>query len=103
MSKSTRSKIKKLTIGEPFVVEWMDAGYDDNDPISWSEITKVTDLKEIQIKSIGFFIKATKNTLYFCMSMEEVKNGDNNISNKGQIPIGCIKTIVMWGDTNEKP
>lgn len=95
---SIRTKIRKLVIGEPLIIEWMDAGYDDNDPISWSNIKQVSDLKEILIKSIGFFIKATPNTLFFCMSLEEQGKDDTNIANKGQIPIGCIKNIKQWGD-----
>ena len=94
---SIRTKIRKLVIGEPLIIEWMDAGYDDNDPISWSNIKQVSDLKEILIKSIGFFIKATPNTLFFCMSIEEQGKDDTNIANKGQIPIGCIKNIIKWG------
>ena len=84
MKKSIRSKIKALKPGDPIICEWMDAGYDDNDPISWS--------------NIRFFIKATPNTLFFCMSMEEQGKDDTNIANKGQIPIGCIKNIKQWGD-----
>ena len=95
---SIRTKIRKLVIGEPLIIEWMDAGYDDNDPISWSNIKQVSDLKEILIKSIGFFIKATPNTLFFCMSIEEQGKDDTNIDNKGQIHIGCIKNIKKWGD-----
>ena len=95
---SIRTKIRKLVIGEPLIIEWMDAGYDDNDPISWSNIKQVSDLKEILITSIGFFIKATPNTLFFCMSIEEQGKDDTNIANKGQIPIGCIKNIKKWGD-----
>jgi hypothetical protein len=95
---SIRTKIRKLVIGEPLIIEWMDAGYDDNDPISWSNIKQVSDLKEILIKSIGFFIKATPNTLFFCMSLEEQGKDDTNIANKGQIPIGCIKNIKQWGN-----
>ena len=69
-----RSKIKALKPGEPIVVEWMDAGFDDNDPISWSNMKQISDLKEIMIKSVGFFIKSTQNTLFFCMSMDEAGN-----------------------------
>jgi hypothetical protein len=97
MKKQIKTKIRSLTPGDPVVVEWMDAGYDDNDPISWSDIKQVSELKEIQIKSIGFFIKATQNTLFFCMSMEQDKEG-TNIANKGQIPIGCIKNLKKWGE-----
>ena len=99
MKTQIRAKIKTLRLGEPLVIEWMDAGYDDNDPISWSNIKQVSDLKEILIKSVGFFIKATPNTLFFCMSIEELGKDDTNIANKGQIPIGCIKNIKKWGDT----
>jgi len=98
MKKRIGSIIKTLRLGEPLIIEWMDAGYDDNDPISWSNIKQVSDLKEILIKSIGFFIKATPNTLFFCMSIEEQGKDDTNIANKGQIPIGCIKNIKKWGD-----
>jgi hypothetical protein len=98
MRNQIRAIIKTLRLGEPLVIEWMDAGYDDNDPISWSNIKQVSDLKEILIKSIGFFIKATPNTLFFCMSIEEQGKDDTNIANKGQIPIGCIKNIKKWGD-----
>ena len=98
MKTRIRATIKTLRLGEPLVIEWMDAGYDDNDPISWSNIKQVSDLKEILIKSIGFFIKATPNTLFFCMSIEEQGKDDTNIANKGQIPIGCIKNIKKWGD-----
>ncbi len=98
MRNQIRAIIKTLRLGEPLVIEWMDAGYDDNDPISWSNIKQVSDLKEISIKSIGFFIKATPNTLFFCMSIEEQGKDDTNIANKGQIPIGCIKNIKKWGD-----
>ena len=62
MKKLMRSKIKALKPGEPIVVEWMDAGFDDNDPISWSNMKQISDLKEIMIKSVGFFIKSTQNT-----------------------------------------
>tara|TARA_R110000803_G_scaffold210734_1_gene283477 strand:+ start:4110 stop:4409 length:300 start_codon:yes stop_codon:yes gene_type:complete len=99
MKTQIRAKIKTLRLGEPLVIEWMDAGYDDNDPISWSNIKQVSDLKEILIKSVGFFIKSTPNTLFFCMSIEELGKDDTNIANKGQIPIGCIKNIKKWGDT----
>jgi hypothetical protein len=98
MKKRIGSIIKTLRLGEPLVIEWMDAGYDDNDPIAWSNIKQVADLKEILIKSVGFFIKATPNTLFFCMSLEEQGKDDTNIANKGQIPIGCIKNIKKWGD-----
>ena len=98
MKKSIRSKIKTLKPGEPIICEWMDAGFDDNDPISWSNIKQISDLKEIMIKSIGFFIKATPNTIFFCMSMDESGKDETNIANKGQIPTGCIKTIKKWGD-----
>ncbi len=98
MRNQIRAIITTLRLGEPLVIEWMDAGYDDNDPISWSNIKQVSDLKEILIKSIGFFIKATPNTLFFCMSIEEQGKDDTNIANKGQIPIGCIKNIKKWGD-----
>ena len=99
MKKRIGSIIKTLRLGEPLIIEWMDAGYDDNDPISWSNIKQVSDLKEILIKSVGFFIKSTPNTLFFCMSIEELGKDDTNIANKGQIPIGCIKNIKKWGDT----
>ena len=97
MKKQIKTKIRSLNPGDPIICEWMDAGYDDNDPIAWSDIKQVSELKEIQIKSIGFFIKATPNTLFFCMSMEQDKEG-TNIAHKGQIPLGCIKTIKKWGD-----
>jgi hypothetical protein len=87
-------KIPKIKVGEPIEVEWYDAGYDDNDPISWTSLQAMTDLEEIKIKSIGFFVKVTKNTLFFCMSMEEREKGDSYISNKGQVPLGCIKTLT---------
>ena len=98
MKKLMRSKIKALKPGEPVVVEWMDAGVDDNDPISWSNMKQISDLKEIMIKSVGFFIKSTQNTLFFCMSMDEAGKDETNIANKGQIPMGCIKTVKRWGD-----
>ena len=56
MRNQIRAIIKTLRLGEPLVIEWMDAGYDDNDPISWSNIKQVSDLKEILIKSIGITI-----------------------------------------------
>lgn len=96
MKNKIKAKIKKLAVGTPIVVEWMDAGYDDNDPISWSNIKQISELEEILIKSIGFFIMATSNTLFFCMSMEE-KKSETNIANKGQVPIGCIKNIMILG------
>ena len=98
MKTSIRSKIKALKPGEPIICEWMDAGFDDNDPISWSNMKQISDLKEIMIKSIGFFINATPNTIFFCMSMDESTKDETNIANKGQIPTGCIKTIKKWGD-----
>ena len=98
MKKLMRSKIKALKPGEPVVVEWMDAGFDDNDPIPWSNMKQISDLKEIMIKSVGFFIKSTQNTLFFCMSMDEAGKDETNIANKGQIPMGCIKTVKRWGD-----
>tara|TARA_R110002020_G_scaffold173776_3_gene364723 strand:- start:1583 stop:1900 length:318 start_codon:yes stop_codon:yes gene_type:complete len=101
VKKQIKTKIKNLKSGDPIIVEWMDAGYDDNDPISWSDIKQVAELKEILIKSTGFFITATPNTIFFCMSMEQDKEG-TNIANKGQIPVGCIKTIKKWGDECEK-
>ena len=97
-NKPIKTTIRELNLGEPLIIEWMDAGYDDNDPIAWSSIKQVSDLKEILIKSVGFFIKATPNTLFFCMSLEEQGQDDTNIANKGQIPIGCIKNIKKWGD-----
>ena len=59
---------------------------------------QISDLKEIMIKSVGFFIKSTQNTLFFCMSMDEAGKDETNIANKGQIPMGCIKTVKRWGD-----
>jgi len=88
------ARIPKLKVGEPFMVEWEDAGYDDNDPISWTNIKDVAGYKEILIKSIGFFVNKTKTTLYFCMSMDENDKKDTNIAGKGQIPLGCIKKIT---------
>ena len=92
-----KSQIKQLSGGTPIIIEWMDAGYDDNDPIAWSNIKQISELEEILIKSIGFFLASTSNTLFFCMSMEENKT-DTNIANKGQIPIGCIKNISILGE-----
>jgi hypothetical protein len=97
MKNKIKTKIKTLKAGTPIIVEWMDAGYDDNDPISWSNIKQISELEEILIKSIGFFIGSTSNTLFFCMSMEESKT-DTNIANKGQVPIGCIKNILILGE-----
>lgn len=94
MKNKIASKIKTLKAGTPIIVEWMDAGYDDNDPIAWSNIKQTAGLEEILIKSIGFFIGSTPNTLFFCMSLEESET-DVNIANKGQIPIGCIKTLYI--------
>jgi len=32
------------------------------------------------------------------MSMDEAGKDETNIANKGQIPMGCIKTVKRWGD-----
>ena len=54
MKNKIASKIKTLKAGTPIIVEWMDAGYDENDPIAWSNIKQTAGLEEILIKSIGF-------------------------------------------------
>ena len=100
MKNKIKPIIKKLKVGTPIIFEWMDAGYDDNDPIAWSNIKQISEIEEILIKSMGFFIMATSNTLFFCMSIEEKKN-ETNIANKGQVPIGCIKNIILLGEKCE--
>ena len=50
MKNKIKTKIKTLKAGTPIIVEWMDAGYDDNDPISWSNKKQISELEEKLIK-----------------------------------------------------
>lgn len=89
---SIRKIIRSLQPESCLLIEWDDAG-DIEGENAWADLSDVTKYKEIPVKTVGFFLKATKKTIYFCNNIESSDKESKSTAVRGQIPIGCINKI----------
>ena len=87
-----RKQIKELVPEQPIQIEWEDAG-DIEGENAWADLSDVKKYNEIPVRTVGFFLKATKKTIYFCNNIESSDKDNKGTAARGQIPIGCINKI----------
>ena len=87
-----KKQIKELLSGQPIQIEWEDAG-DIEGENAWTDLSDIEKYNEIPVKTVGFFLKATKKTIYFCNNIESSDKDSKCTAVRGQIPIGCINKI----------
>ena len=87
-----RKQIKELVPEQPIQIEWEDAG-DIEGENAWADLSDVKKYNEIPVRTVGFFLKATKKTIYFCNNIESSDKDNKCTAIRGQIPIGCINKI----------
>jgi|TARA_R110002110_G_scaffold3885_1_gene20148 hypothetical protein len=92
--------IKDLTIEDPIEVFWNDAGDLDggsDKTTAWRQYDEeLAALKEIPVKTIGYFFKATKHSLFMVHNVEYQESKEKYIANRCVIPIGCITKIKRY-------
>ena len=87
-----RQQIKALQFEDLILVDWDDAG-DIEGENAWADLSDVKKYNEIPVRTVGFFLKATKKTIYFCNNIESSDKDSKCTAVRGQIPIGCINKI----------
>ena len=97
---SIREIIRKLSPCDPIIIFWVDAG-DDEPPVNglvWKSMKDSTkSMKEIQIKTVGFYHCMKAKTL-FLFNNVDLDEEDPQIANQAQIPLGCIKSLRKLKD-----
>ncbi len=89
---SVKQQIRALQPEDYIAIEWDDAG-DIEGESTWADLKDVENYKEIPVRTVGFFLKATKKTIYFCNNIESGDKENKSTAVRGQIPIGCINKI----------
>ena len=87
-----RKQIKSLKPEDCIAIEWDDAG-DIEGENAWADLSDVAKYKEIPVRTVGFFLKATRKTIYFCNNIESSDKESKCTAVRGQIPIECINKI----------
>ena len=87
-----KKQIKELVPEQPIEIQWEDAG-DIEGENAWADLSDVKKYNEIPVRSVGFFLKETKKTIYFCNNIESSDKDSKCTAVRGQIPIGCINKI----------
>ena len=96
MRKTIRKTIRELSIEEPIEVFCNDAG-DLDESTAWRQYdAALSSLKEIPVKTIGYFFKATKYSLFLVHNIEYQESKEKYIANRCVIPIGCITEIKRY-------
>ena len=97
MHKTIKRQIKELQIEDPIEVFWNDAGDIDgsgDETTAWRQYDEALKaLKEIPVKTVGYFFKATKYSLFMVHNIEYQESKEKYIANRCVIPIGCITKI----------
>ena len=97
MRKTIKKQIKELKIEDPIEVFWNDAGDLDgagDETTAWRQYDEALNaLKEIPVKTVGYFFKATKHSLFMVHNIEYQESKEKYIANRCVIPIGCITKI----------
>ena len=100
MLKTIKKTIKELKIEDPIEVFWNDAGDLDgvgDETTAWRPYDEaLAALKEIPVKTIGYFFKATKYSLFMVHNVEYQESKEKYIANSCVIPIGCITNIKKY-------
>ena len=100
MLKTIKKTIKELKIEDPIEVFWNDAGALDgvgDETTAWRPYDEaLAALKEIPVKTIGYFFKATKYSLFMVHNVEYQESKEKYIANRCVIPIGCITNIKKY-------
>ena len=100
MLKTIKKTIKELKIEDPIEVFWNDAGDLDgvgDETTAWRPYDEaLAALKEIPVKTIGYFFKATKYSLFMVHKVEYQESKEKYIANRCVIPIGCITNIKKY-------
>ena len=100
MHKTIRKQVKELNIEDPIEVFWNDAGDLDgsgDETTAWRQYDQaLASLKEIPVKTIGYFFKATKYSLFLVHNVEYQESKEKYIANRCVIPIGCITEIKRY-------
>ena len=91
---SIKKQIKSLQPESCLLIEWDDAG-DIEGENAWADLSDVAKYKEIPVRTVGFFLKATRKTIYFCNNIESSDKENKCTAVRGQIPIGCINKIYQ--------
>ena len=87
-----KKQIKELLPGQPIQIEWEDAG-DIEGENAWADLSDIKKYSEIPVRTVGFFLKATKKTISLCNNIESSDKDSKCTAVRGQIPIGCINKI----------
>ncbi len=98
MMKKILSQIKKLKRSQPIIVECVDAADDDPSPtgLVWKSLNEsLKDLREVHIKTVGFFNVYRGKTVFLFTNVEYSNPKDPHIAAEGQIPVGCIQSITL--------
>jgi len=97
MRKTIKKQIKELKIEDPIEVFWNDAGDLDgagDETTAWRQYDEALKaLKEIPVKTVGYFFKVTKHSLFMVHNIEYQESKEKYIANRCVIPIGCITKI----------